>query len=75
MSLCSLCLGGPSAVKVSGYNLQVCSVCWQAAENGWDKRWEPQLFSALQRSGLLIPDRNERGRLPRSYAPPADFAL
>ena len=73
--LCQLCLGGPQDHKVPGYELRVCGRCWQDARQGWDERFEPQLLQALSKRGLLIPDRNERGLLPRVYAPPADFAL
>ena len=73
--LCQLCLGGPQAHKAPGYDLFVCKQCWQGAERGWDPGFEPTLMQALARRGLLIPDRNARGRLPRAYSPPADFAL
>ena len=75
MSLCYLCLGAPSEVKVPGYGFSVCKICWRNRENGWDPKFEPSLFNALARAGLLIPDRNENGRLPRAYQPPADFNL
>ena len=75
MSLCNLCLAGPAERKVSGYNMQVCQTCWQRAAEGWPKEFEPTLFDALTRAGLLIPDRTANGRLPRSYEPPADFNL
>jgi hypothetical protein len=74
-SLCHLCLGAPSAHRVAGYSISVCKSCWQAAERGWPKQWEDTLFAALGRAGLLIPDRNRAGRLPREYQPPSDFAL
>ena len=75
MSLCHVCLGGPSQHKVKGYNLVVCHRCWQQAAEGWPKEYEPTLFDALARAGLLIPDRNAHGRLPRTYLPPEDFNL
>ena len=73
--LCYLCLGAPGEKKVPGYAVHVCTACWDAAEHGWPEAQEPALFAALARAGLLIPDRNERDRLPRAYAPPADFNL
>jgi hypothetical protein len=73
--LCHLCLAGPSAHTVSGYDISVCAKCWREARSGWPQQWEVTLFSALGRASLLIPDRNKGGRLPREYAPPADFAL
>ena len=73
--LCYLCLGAPSAKTVAGYNIGVCTPCWKAAERGWARKHETSLFNALGRAGLLIPDRNERGLLPREYQPPSDYAL
>ena len=61
--------------QVPSYRLWVCDECWQNAENGWAKDAEPVLFAALASAGLLIPDRNEQGFLPRAYAPPSDYAL
>lgn len=73
--LCYLCLAAPSEVAVPGYGFKVCTRCWQHAEQGWEAEFEPSIFNALARAGLLIPDRNATGRLPRAYAPPADFNL
>ncbi|XOV83696.1 MAG: hypothetical protein ACFHXK_00985 [bacterium] len=73
--LCYLCLAAPKAVTVPVYNMTVCAQCWSDAESGWPTAFEPSLFDALKRGGLLIPDRNSRGRLPRDYLPPADFHL
>jgi hypothetical protein len=74
-SLCYLCLGGPGEVKVPGYGFHVCRRCWQQAEHGWDPVFEAGIFKALSSAGLLIPDRNQDGRLPREYQPPADYNL
>jgi hypothetical protein len=73
--LCYLCLAAPKAVAVPAYNITVCTQCWSNAEFGWPAGFEPSLFDALKRGGLLIPDRNDQGRLPRQYQPPADFHL
>jgi len=73
--LCYLCLAGPSTHTVPGYGFDVCEQCWRNAEQGWAESFEPAIFAALSRASLLIPDRNSQGRLPRVYAPPADFQL
>ena len=57
------------------YRLSVCDLCWQQAQEGWPKEAESILFAALAKAGLLMPDRNDRGLLPRQYAPPKDYAL
>ena len=61
--------------RVPSYRIWVCDECWQSAESGWAKDAEPVLFAALANAGLLIPDRNAAGLLPREYAPPSDYAL
>ena len=73
---CRLC-DAPSENRhsVPVYRLSVCDLCWQQAQDGWPKEAEPILFAALANAGLLIPDRNDRGLLPRQYAPPKDYAL
>jgi hypothetical protein len=73
--LCYLCLAAPKAVKVPGYNITVCRQCWSKSADGWPEAFEASLFDALQRGGLLIPDRTPQGRLPRQYSPPADYHL
>ena len=73
--LCYLCLGGPAIKHVAGYEIDVCGVCLERAQAGWPTQFEGSLKQALGRAGLLIPDRNEQGRYPLEYAPPADFAL
>ena len=73
--LCYLCLGAPAQTRAPGYGFLCCQRCWRAAEFGWAVHHEANIKQALGRAGLLIPDRNERGLYPRSYAPPADHAL
>ena len=73
--LCYLCLGAPATISVKGYAIGICERCWRNACDGWPRQMEPALLSALDRAGLLIPDRNEQGLYPREYAPPADFNL
>ena len=57
------------------YRLSVCDLYWQEAQEGWPKGAESILFAALAKAGLLVPDRNDRGLLPRQYAPPKDYTL
>ena len=73
--LCYLCLGGPAAKHIAGYEIDVCRVCMKKAQMGWPTHFEDALKQALGRAGLLIPDRNEHGRYPLEYAPPANHAL
>ena len=74
--ICPLCASTMvDGHRVPQYDITVCEACWAAALHGWPRRFEAQLFEALTRAGLLIPDRNDDGLLPRAYAPPADFSL
>jgi hypothetical protein len=73
--LCHLCLGAPGDRRVPAYNIHVCHPCWRTAAEGWPRHYEGSLFAALERAGLLIPDRNDRDLLPRTYKPPADHPL
>ena len=76
MPTCPLCkVAKGVSQQVPGYRIWVCDCCWRSAEDGWPKETEPVLFAALANAGLLIPDRNEKGLLPRAYAPPSDYAL
>ena len=73
---CKLCESpGERRYNVPVYRLSVCDLCWQQAQNGWPRPTEPILFAALAKAGLLIPDRNDYGLLPRQYTPPKDYAL
>ena len=74
-ALCYLCLAGPAVQSAPGYGFGVCQMCWHRATQGWDTQFDETIFIALSKAGLLIPDRNDLGRLPRVYAPPADFKL
>jgi len=73
---CDFCLEfTESNHQLKGYNLTICSICWDEAADGWHEQHQPTLFEALKENSLLIPDRNERGLLPREYQPPLDFNL
>ena len=72
---CALCERKNAHQVVAAYRIVVCAECWDLAAEGWPTSAEPVLFRALAKQGLLIADRNEANRLPRDYAPPADYAL
>ena len=72
---CALCERKNAHQVVAAYRIVVCDECWDLAAEGWPTSAEPVLFRALAKQGLLIADRNEANRLPRDYAPPADYAL
>lgn len=73
---CPLCGGHAELiVRVPAYKIDVCEPCWDGAQAGWPRTAEAKLFEALAAAGLLIPDRNDNGHLPRQYAPPEDLHL
>jgi len=74
-SSCALCGDTQNLTLAPSYKILACQRCWHGAEHGWPAAAEPALFKALAAQGLLIPDRDDKGRLPRTYAPPADYAL
>ncbi|MBK88924.1 MAG: hypothetical protein CMQ44_08720 [Gammaproteobacteria bacterium] len=76
VNACALCREPDKQLqRVPGYRFLVCDLCWQNAAGGWARSAEPILFAALAQAGLLIPDRNDSGLLPRAYMPPEDYAL
>ena len=72
---CALCEQSDARHLVAAYRIKVSATGWDVAAEGRPISAEPVLFKALAKQGLLIADRNEKNRLPRDYAPPADFAL
>jgi len=46
--------------------IMVCDACWQGNWDGWNPRFEEKLLSILKKNGLPVPERNEKGLLPRN---------
>lgn len=42
-----------------------CDACWKSNHDGWAPHYERVLLDHLERQGLPIPTRNEKGLLPR----------
>jgi len=47
------------------YQIDVCQGCYDGNWDGWAPRYEAQLVHHLEANGLRIPERNEKGWLPR----------
>ena len=47
------------------YEIAVCSICYQANWDGWAPHFEQRLVAHLEKCGRPIPQRNEKGWLPR----------
>ena len=50
---------------IAKYGIAVCSVCYQSNWDGWAPLYESRLISHLYEEGLPVPERNEKGWLPR----------
>lgn len=47
------------------YGIGVCRNCYTANWDGWAPHHEEKLIAHLKRMNLPIPERNDKGRLPR----------
>lgn len=50
---------------VPTYKLFVCNICWQANWDGWGPAAEAALLAHLEKEGIPVPPRNEKGYIPR----------
>jgi hypothetical protein len=60
--------GSPIAYRgklVGRYMIEVCDGCYASNSDGWMPPFEATLLAHLTEKGLPIPDRNEKGLLPR----------
>ena len=69
---CELChrnfQNGPQRYDGHGsqrYSVFVCDSCWEGNWDGWNPMHERFLLARLKEKGLPIPERNEKGWLPR----------
>ena len=51
--------------KIEPYDIIVCNACWQRSWSGWGQPLDKGILQHLTERGLPIPERNERGLLPR----------
>jgi hypothetical protein len=72
MKTCSLCnmpyQYGPhryDGKHIPRYDLDVCTGCYKANEDGWSPAHEKKILKHLEEKGLPRPERNEKGWLPR----------
>lgn len=47
------------------YDITVCRTCWNSNWDGWAPHYEETLIAHLKKKGLPVPERNEKGWLPR----------
>ncbi len=70
--LCPICGNqfqfGPhiyNGYHIPRYQITVCLSCWKTNSDGWAPHLEDRLILHLEENYLPIPERNERGLLPR----------
>lgn len=49
----------------SKYKISVCRSCWEGNWDGWNPRHERLLINNLKEHGCKVPQRNDKGLLPR----------
>jgi len=69
---CGLCGGrfqyGPHRYEghfVARYKLVACDRCWHGNADGWGPAAELKVLAHLKRNWIAVPERNEKGLLPR----------
>lgn len=50
---------------ISRYDLDVCKTCYESNWDGWAPQFEPKLLAHIKEKGIAVPQRNEKGWLPR----------
>lgn len=46
-------------------DISACDTCWQGNHDGWVPHYEKRMLAHLERQGLPIPPRNDKGFYPR----------
>ena len=69
---CGLCDGrfqyGPHRYEgrfLPKYKLVTCDRCWHGNADGWGPAAELRVLAHLKRNWIAVPERNEKGLLPR----------
>jgi hypothetical protein len=73
MQTCQLCSSsyqmGPhryDGKHIARYKLDVCGSCYSANWDGWGPNQERIILAHLEQKGIEVPNRNEKGWLPRN---------
>ena len=71
MEICPICgnefQNGPHIYGhyIKSYEMTVCDTCWKSNGDGWAPQYEKKILKHLEDKGLALPERNEKGWLPR----------
>lgn len=50
---------------IRSYDLNACQSCYAGNRDGWGQRQEKVLLKHIEKKGIAIPERNEKGLIPR----------
>jgi hypothetical protein len=50
---------------LSRYQINVCDSCYSGNWDGWSPHFELKILKILEEKGISLPQRNEKGFLPR----------
>ncbi len=51
--------------QIPRYQMGVCKSCYEANWDGWAPDYEGKIITHLEEKGLPVPERNNKGWLPR----------
>ncbi len=57
--------GRYEGIRLKLYELTVCEKCWDLNWDGWHPDYEEFLIRHMRNKKLPVPDKNEKGYLPR----------
>lgn len=57
--------GGKYGRCIPSYNLNVCMSCYKGNHDGWNSTNEEVLIKHLEKNDIPVPERNEKGWIPR----------
>lgn len=56
---------GHGGRHIPAYDLHVCDLCYDCNVMGWAPLYEQKLLDHLKVKKLVLPERNEKGLIPR----------
>ncbi len=54
---------------LQGWDICVCSICYEGNWDGWTPYYEPKLLAILKEKNIEPPARNAKGFFPRDFRP------
>lgn len=47
----------------------VCLTCYDGNWDGWNPQVEEKIIELIEEQGFVVPERNEKGWIPRDFTP------